>query len=116
MVPFLLASASANVVLLNAAVPAARFDWIADDIQMAMTPKPMRYRDGIEIYSVHILNLFNIHSFNDGANRVLFPIASAFHDDEVGCAAGACGVPRYATICIDDHGMFATPACGVRPP
>ena len=101
LVPFLLASASANVVLLNAAVPAANFDWIASAIRANISSgTPARLTEATSSY------LFNIHSFNDGANRVLFPLASTFDDDAVGCAAGACGVPDYATICIDDHGSI----------
>jgi len=48
--------------------------------------------------------LFNVHSVKDSANRRLFRLASLFNDDSATCAAGACGVPKYATVCTDDAG------------
>ena len=99
LVPLLTATQSANVILINAAVPASRFDWIADAVQAADRGKgPARFTDATSSY------LFNLHSFNDDANRYLFPIASLFNDDKAACAAGACGVPSYTTVCVDVSG------------
>ena len=99
LVRFLLASGNVNVVLLNAAVPSTRFNWIAGSILKAQA-------DGPPGATTMRSFLFNVHSFNDGANRVLFPIASLFDDDPVGCGAGACGVPNYATICVNSRGRI----------
>jgi hypothetical protein len=52
--------------------------------------------------------MFNLHSFNDSANRILFKIASIFNDDEATCAAGACGVAAYSTLCVDEAGRIPT--------
>ncbi len=100
-VPFLAASESINVVLINPALPAERFDWIAEALRTENERKSSsRFAPDTASY------LFNVHSFNDSVNRVLFPIASVFSDDPVGCAAGACGVPGYATVCVDATGAL----------
>ena len=36
---------------------------------------------------------------------MLFRLASTFTDDEATCAAGACGVQSYATLCVDNSGQ-----------
>jgi hypothetical protein len=94
---FLGAAGAVNVVLLNAALPPARFDWIRAEAAKA---RGGRLEEGTDDY------LFNVHSFNDLANRVLFRLASAFNDDPTTCAAGACGVQNYATACVDDSGKL----------
>lgn len=96
LIPLLVTAGSANVILINAALPPTRFDWIEEAVTKAKTLA--RFTDDTGSY------LFNIHSFRDSANRRLFPIASLFNDDPATCAAGACGVPDYATLCVDNSG------------
>ena len=101
LVPFLTAADAVNVVLLNAALPPTRFDWISEAVSVAKSQRARaRFTPDTASY------LFNIHSFNDTANRVLFRLASVFNDDPALCAAGACGVPSYATLCVDDSGKL----------
>jgi hypothetical protein len=101
LVPFLQTAGSVNVVLVNAAVPPTRFDWIREAVAEARRLQaPARFTDETASY------LFNVHSFSDGANRALFRLASMFNDDPATCAAGACGVPGYATLCVDDSGKL----------
>jgi hypothetical protein len=101
LVPLLQQAETVNVVLLNAAVPPERFEWISDAVISAKRAGvPGRFKQETRSY------LFNIHSFNDTPNRVLFRLASAFNDDPSTCAAGACGVARYATLCVDDSGKL----------
>ena len=104
LVPLLQEAGEVNVVLLNAAVPPARFEWLSQAVTSAKRAgTPARFTGETNSY------LFNVHSFNDSANRVLFPLASMFNDDPATCAAGACGVPRYATVCVDE-------SAGLHPP
>lgn len=101
LIPFLESAHSVNVVLVNAAVPSTRFDWISEAYATAsrqQSSAPHSTRS--ESY------LFNLHSFNDSANRVLFRLASLFNTDHAACAAGACGVSSYSTLCIDDSGRL----------
>ena len=108
LVPFLTAADSVNVVLLNPAVSAARFDWINEAVNEAQRQKVRaRFTESTASY------LFNIHSYNDSANRFLFPVASVFIDDQVGCAAGACGVPSYPTLCVDASGKLQLDALDI---
>jgi pimeloyl-ACP methyl ester carboxylesterase len=96
---FLHAAASVDIVVLNAAIPPSRFNAVAESIATA----------GHEVPAGKFLQpwrsrVFNVHSFRDHANRFLFPIASIFDSDAVTCAAGACGVPDYGTLCVDYRG------------
>lgn len=101
LVEFLTAADAVNVVLINPAISPASFAWIDTAIESALRAKqPARFTTTTGSY------LFNLHSFNDSANRTLFRLASAFNDDPSECAAGACGVAAYATICIDEAGRI----------
>jgi hypothetical protein len=101
LVPLLQAARSVDVVLLNAAIPPESFEWLSNAVAKAIEQKtPARFTDDTNSY------LFNVHSFNDTANRVLFPVASVFNDDPSTCAAGACGVPAFPTLCVDDSGQI----------
>jgi hypothetical protein len=100
LVPLLKSAHSVNVVLINAAVSAARFDWISEAYATASQQLPSVHSERAESY------LFNLHSFNDSANRLLFPLASLFNQDDAACAAGACGVPSYPTLCVDNSGKL----------
>jgi pimeloyl-ACP methyl ester carboxylesterase len=101
LVAFLKAADAVNVVLLNAALPPTRFDWISEAVAMAKSQRtPARFTKDTASY------LFNVHSLNDTANQVLFRLASVFNDDPALCAAGACGVPSYATLCVDNSGKL----------
>lgn len=101
LVPLLQAVRSVDVVLLNAAIPPERFEWLSNAVARAREQKaPARFTEDTNSY------LFNVHSLNDTANRILFRIASVFNDDPATCAAGACGVPAYATLCVDDSGQI----------
>jgi len=101
LVPFLQAAGTVNVVLANAALSPDRFDWISKAIAVAKSHGvPGRFTDETASY------LFNVHSLNDTANRVLFRLASVFNDDPATCAAGACGVPEFPTVCVDDSGKL----------
>ena len=101
LVPLLQAAGTVNVVLLNAAVPPVRFEWLSEAIVRAKQQNvPGRFTKETDSY------LFNVHSFQDTANRVLFPVASLFSDDPATCAAGACGVPSFATLCVDTSGKI----------
>ena len=99
LVPLLEAASQVNVVLIDAAMPTDRFDWVADAVTRSKG-KGVSARFTEETASY----LFNVHSFNDRANRTLFKLASLFNSDPVACAAGACGVPGYPTVCVDDSG------------
>jgi len=88
-----------NVVLINAAVSTDRFEWILDKISKAK-PQGLPARSSLASDS----RLYNIHSFNDSANRYLFRLASVFSPDVAECAAGACGVPAWPTLCVDSSG------------
>jgi hypothetical protein len=104
LTPLLLSAENVNVVLLNAAMPPERFEWINNAVKQARAHKaPARFTEDTASY------LFNVHSFNDSANRILFPLASVFNDDPAGCGAGACGVRNYPTVCIDDAGHILKP-------
>lgn len=97
------ATQSMDVVLINSAIPESRFNWISEAIAKSKNANgPVRFHRTSNSY------LFNIHSFNDSANRVLFPIASLFNDDIAKCAAGACGISGYPTACVDESGKIAT--------
>jgi hypothetical protein len=101
LVAFLQAAGTVNVVLANAALSPDRFDWISKAIAVAKSHGvPGRFTDETASY------LFNVHSLNDTANRVLFRLASVFNDDPATCAAGACGVPEFPTVCVDDSGKL----------
>jgi Alpha/beta hydrolase of unknown function (DUF900) len=95
LMPLIDAAATVNVTLVNAAISADSFNWIREKVTKA---KGGRFGASTPSY------LFNIHSHNDTANRILFPIASIFNDDPAECAAGACGVPEFPTLCVDDAG------------
>lgn len=106
---FLQSAENVNVVLLNAAVAPDRFLWIPEAIRSSrMTGMPARFTQQTNSY------LFNVHSFNDSATRRLFPMASAFNDEPVVCAAGACGVPEFSTVHLDDAGELVIPESGCR--
>jgi len=93
---------SVNVVLLNAAVPIDQFEWILERILRAKSGElPARFS------LTSGSGLYNIHSFNDSANRYLFQLASIFTPDAAGCAAGACGVPGFTTLCVEESGQLA---------
>jgi hypothetical protein len=111
LVPFLQAAGNVNVVLVNAAMPPSRFDWISKAVTAAKRQKTAaRFTEETKSY------LFNVHSFNDTANRVLFRLASLFNDDPATCAAGACGVPDYETLCVDNSGKPGLQKVLVPPP
>lgn len=102
LVTFLQAPDAVNVVLLNAALPPSGFEWISEAVATAREARtPARFTEDTGSY------LFNVHSQKDSANRVLFRIASAFNDDPATCAAGACGVPAYPTVCVNEAGRVA---------
>lgn len=114
LVPLLEIADSLNVVLLNAAMPATGFDWIAEAVAEAQ-----RRRQRARLTQATNSYLFNVHSFQDSANRVLFRLASTFNDDPAGCGAGACGVPGYVTVCVDAAGkldLHTSLAPATRPP
>ncbi|MEX2124203.1 MAG: hypothetical protein WD795_09945 [Woeseia sp.] len=95
----LLATSQTNVVMINAALAPQSIDWLRLAVDEAIRLKlPARATDQTNSH------IFNMHSFNDDANRTLFRIASLFNDDPSTCAAGACGIPGYATICVDAEG------------
>lgn len=105
LVPFLTSAELMNVVLLNAAMPEERFDWIAKAVSEAREIQgypdsgiSTRFSESTQSY------LFNIHSTNDIPNRVLFRLASLFNSDSVGCAVGACGISSYDTLCVSGSG------------
>lgn len=112
LVPLLRTFESTNVVLLNAAVAPDRFLWIPKAIADASKAgSSARFTPSTRSY------LFNVHSFNDSATRRLFPVASVFNDEPAVCAAGACGVPAFPTVSVDDTGGFqlsASTDCKVR--
>jgi len=106
LVRFLTSTELINVVLLNAAMPNERFEWIDEAIGKARQIQqdtgvlvPARFTTSTGSY------LFNVHSEHDSANRVLFRMASMFNDDSSECAVGACGIPKYATLCVTDAGV-----------
>lgn len=110
LVPFLMSAESVNVVLVNAAVSPSRFEWISDAVDTARRNKmPARFTSDTASY------LFNVHSRNDSANRYLFPLASLFNEDQSTCAAGACGVSTFSTLCVDSSGVIAPSPKGPLP-
>lgn len=98
-----------NVVLLNGALPAEDFGWLLQNIQATQSG---RLAPRISLASD--AGLYNVHSFQDSANRILFPLASAFGTDEAGCAAGACGVQDLSTVCVDPLGRLPAAATASR--
>lgn len=114
IVSFFRKAVSSNVVLINAAMPKEKVDWIAKAISKAnRNGLPSRFTGSTSSY------LFNIYSKNDYANRYLFPVASIFNDDPAECAAGACGLPQYPTYIANDDGSLKLNASGeleVIPP
>lgn len=107
LVSFITSAELLNVVLLNAAMPEERFDWIASAISAAREIQgysdgeiSTRFSESTQSY------LFNIHSVHDTPNRVLFRLASLFNSDSLGCAVGACGIPSYDTLCISESGKI----------
>ena len=109
LVPLLMVAQSTSVVLINAATPAQRLDWLRKAASDAREKGDAgRASESTKSY------FYNIHSFNDTANRVLFPLASALSNDKPAndraandkpaCAAGACGILDYATLCVDASG------------
>ena len=104
LVALLQSARSMDVALLNAAISPASFEWLSDEVAGARKAgTPARFSDDTRSY------LFNLHSFHDVANRVLFRLASVLDDDPSACAAGACGVPSFATLCVDDAGQVRLP-------
>lgn len=104
LVPILNNLESTNVILINAAAPPSFFSWIDGTVAKAWKlSQPARFTSSTSSY------LLNLHSEKDQANRVLFRIASAFNDDEQSCAVGACGIPDYPTICVDNAGKLIEP-------
>lgn len=100
---FLESADATNIVLMNAAVAPDRFRWIPDALaNFRRKHGPPSTNGDRESY------LFNVHSLNDAATRRLFPLASIFNDDPAVCAAGACGVPEFGTITLDDAGLPGT--------
>jgi pimeloyl-ACP methyl ester carboxylesterase len=103
LVPLLQAAGSVDVVLLNAAIPPERFEWLSGEVTATKAEgTPARSTNETRSF------MFNVHSLNDTANRVLFRIASMFSDDPTTCAAGACGVPAFPTLCVDESGKIRT--------
>lgn len=102
LVDFLIVAEYLNVVLLNAAAPKERFDWIAEAIAEAREVQGFsalaRFTETTSSY------LFNLHSEHDKANKLLFRLASIFNSDSMDCAVGACGIPQYPTLCVDESG------------
>ena len=104
LVPILNNLESTNVILINAAAPPSLFSWIKGTVANAWKlSQPARFTSSTSSY------LLNIHSEKDQANKVLFRIASAFNSDEQSCAVGACGIPDYPTICVDNAGKLIEP-------
>ena len=87
-----------DVILLNAAIAPDRFQDLTNTITAATADKQNTPRASY---------LFNVHSFRDSATRYLFPLASVLDDDRATCAAGACGVPAYPTLCVTSRGDIA---------
>ena len=106
LVRFLTSAELINVVLLNAAMPDERFDWIDQAIARARVIQGLKGEE-VEARFTTSTNsyLFNTHSEHDSANKVLFRIASMFNDDSTECAVGACGIPKYPTLCVSDAGI-----------
>jgi len=102
LVDFLTIAEYLNVVLLNAATPKERFEWIAEAIAQAREVQGYgavaRFTDSTDSF------LFNLHSEHDSANKYLFKLASLFNSDSVDCAVGACGIPQYPTLCVNTSG------------
>jgi pimeloyl-ACP methyl ester carboxylesterase len=97
-----------NVVLLNAALPAADFVWLQDTIRQERQ-KARRDRPPRRFSLASDSGVYNVHSFHDSANRYLFRLAALFSPEPAECAAGACGVPQFTTLCVDDSGELRTP-------
>jgi hypothetical protein len=121
LVPLLVAAGPVNVALLNAAMAPDDLGWLREALARASERKsagraqpPPRFTVASDAF------LFNVHSRRDAANRYLFPTASLFTDDRAVCGSGACGVPGYATLCVDGSGQIVAPprpaASGERPP
>lgn len=102
LVPFFSRTVSSNVILLNAAVPSDRFDWIVSVAKNAQGP---RFSSANEKEGAF---LYNIYSGDDAANKYLFPIASLFNDDQAECAVGACGARKFLTMCVATSGQLET--------
>ena len=101
LVPILNNLESTNVILINAAAPPSFFDWIEGAVANAWKlSHPARFTPSTSSY------LLNIYSEKDKANKVLFRIASAFNNDEQSCAVGACGIPGFPKICVDQAGKL----------
>jgi pimeloyl-ACP methyl ester carboxylesterase len=99
LIPILEAADATNVVLINAALQPASFDWISEALRLGKRQgEPSPFPGETASY------LFNVHSRRDRANRILFPIASIFNTDDSTCAVGACGVRGYPTVCVSDDG------------
>lgn len=105
---FLQSAGSTNVMLLNAAVAPDRFLWIPDTIRLSGKGAA---RSGDAPQTSY---LFNVHSYNDSATRRLFPLASLFNDEPATCAAGACGVPQFVTIPLNEAGELVVSEAGCR--
>ena len=108
LAPLLRSAGETNIALLNAAIAPEQFEWLTRAVANAKrSGSPARFTDETNSY------FFNLHSFNDGANRFLFRLASVADDDPFSCAAGACGVPQYATMCVDGSGETTLKGVGV---
>jgi len=92
-------AAFVNAVLLNAAIAPGDLHWLVENVVRV---------PGGRFSSASHSGLYNIHSLKDSANRYLFPLASMFSGDPVECAVGACGVPEFATLCLDESGRIST--------
>jgi pimeloyl-ACP methyl ester carboxylesterase len=56
------------------------------------------------------LHIVVVHSSNDSANGLLYPIASLFTSDRASCGLGACGAPNIPSTVADDSGNIKNPA------
>jgi len=92
-----------NVVLLNGALASHDFTWLLENVRKATPGVAARFS------LASASGLYNVHSFHDSANRHLFPLASLFSPDAAECAAGACGVPEFSTLCVDSAGYLRKP-------
>lgn len=107
LVEFLTSAELLNVVLLNAAMPEERFEWISDAISAAREIQGYTGADVLTRFTENTQSyLFNAHSINDTPNRVLFRLASLFNSDSYSCAVGACGISSYDTLCVSDSGRI----------
>jgi len=116
-----------RVLLINAALSSERFSWLAERMENILgiyrasdfQKKENSIKSSTEsvspvtidpskiewpVISIGQSSVINLHSFNDSANKIAYPIASIFTSDTAECAVGACGVKNVPTACVDSSG------------